>query len=127
MKTCWWLFMLACLVVVPAVQASPIAAPISAPGFPEPLIAIGPLTAREQQDLSHFLASTPPGAPADLEAFLAAHPQSPYRLAILTDLGLAAYRQGAFSAAISFLEAAFQERRRRPAQTFTQKLLSQKH
>jgi hypothetical protein len=134
-KTWHFLLLLACfgpLLPIQATTAAPLpptpiqAAPIPVPGFPEPLIAIGPVSAEDARALEDFLARQPSRTAPDLAAFqpfLAAHPHSPYRLAMLTDLGLTAYRQGAFSKAIAFLESAFQEGRTSQPQTFTQKLL----
>ena len=113
-----------------AVASAPIsaqAAPIPVPGFPEPLIATGPVSAEDERALKDFLARQPSRTTPDLaafQAFLDDHPHSPYRLAMLTDLGLAAYREGAFSQAIALLEAAFQAGRTSQPQTFTQQLLA---
>lgn len=133
MKT--WMLLLACLVPLLPAQATtaaapvPIplqAAPIPIPGFPEPLIATGTVSAADERALKDFLKGKPSRTTPDLaafQAFLDDHPHSPYRLAMLTDLGLVAYQEGAFSQAIAFLEAAFLEGRTIKPQTFTQKLL----
>ncbi|MFZ5655139.1 MAG: cysteine peptidase family C39 domain-containing protein [Pseudomonadota bacterium] len=79
------------------------------PGLEEPLVPTGPTTQAEDQALRALLdayrrQADPGRAQANralFERFLRDHPQSAWRTAILTNLGLSDYREGYFSRAIA--------------------------
>lgn len=78
------------------------------PGLEEPLVAIGPTTPAEDRALWELItayraqaAGGGDGHRALLEGFLTDHPESAWRTAVLTNLGLSYYREGYFSRAIS--------------------------
>lgn len=86
------------------------------PGLEEPLVAMGPTTREEDAALATAIAAfrNPATAAADFtdsakpfEAFLAAHPASAWRTAILTNLGLGYYHAGYFSRATLAWEQAW--------------------
>ncbi|WP_162568741.1 hypothetical protein [Variovorax sp. SRS16] len=86
-------------------------------GLEEPLVAMGPSSQPESAALEAALAqfnrpSRPPGDFADaarpLAAFLAGHPHSPWRMAMLTDLGIDYYQAGYFSRATAAWAQAWQ-------------------
>ncbi len=80
----------------------------SVPGMEEPFVATGATTADEDAALHALLdqyqrSASAPDGPRDLaafERFLQDHPQSAWRMAVLTNLGLIHYREGYFSRAI---------------------------
>lgn len=78
----------------------------SVPGLEEPLVATGATTAAEDAVLHALLdryqRPSPDGTRdlAAFERFLQDHPQSAWRMAVLTNLGLIHYRDGYFSRAI---------------------------
>jgi len=81
--------------------------------FEEPLVPSRPTSAGEDADLTAAIARyRTASAPDDVSAlttFVASHPQSGWRLAVLTNLGLAYYHNGYFSHAIEAFDAAWQE------------------
>ncbi|MEZ0191977.1 RHS repeat-associated core domain-containing protein [Ralstonia solanacearum] len=83
--------------------------------FEEPLVATGPSSAEEQQALwqalEQYRASGSAEHIAPLQAFLDAHPDSPWGLALRTNLGLTYYQLGYFSRAIDAWESAWRESR----------------
>jgi tetratricopeptide (TPR) repeat protein len=85
------------------------------PGFAERLIPTGPSQPADDADLAAALATYARQAQPDdlgaLEAFLAIHPASPWRVALLTNLGLTYYHYGYFSRAIVAWEQAWAEGR----------------
>jgi len=85
------------------------------PGFAERLIPTGPSQPADDADLAAALATYARQAQPDdlgaLEAFLATHPASPWRVALLTNLGLTYYHYGYFSRAIAAWEQAWAEGR----------------
>ncbi|VTU25793.1 Cell wall-associated polypeptide CWBP200 [Variovorax sp. SRS16] len=87
------------------------------PGLEEPLVATGPTSRSEDAALEAALArfAQPPSAPSDfadaarpLTAFLADHPRSAWRMALLTDLGIGYYHAGYFSKAMTAWAQAWQ-------------------
>ncbi len=95
--------------VVVAPDASATAVKLfSVPGLEEPFVATGATTTAEDAALHALLdqyqrqAPTPdsPRGLAAFERFLQDHPQSAWRLAVLTNLGLIHYQTGYFSRAI---------------------------
>jgi YD repeat-containing protein len=86
-----------------------------ATGFEEPLIATGPTSAEEDEDLARAVgAYRQQAADGDfraLEAFLTDHPHSGWRVAVLTNLGLSYYFDGYFSKSIDVLEQGWKEGR----------------
>jgi YD repeat-containing protein len=85
-------------------------------GLDEPLVATAATSAQEDAALDAALlnfrrappeADFPPRA-EPLIAFVAAHPHSPWRAAILTNLGIGYYRAGYFSKALVAWEQAWQ-------------------
>ncbi len=83
--------------------------------FEEPLVATGPSSAEEQQALWQALEQYRAGGSAEhiapLQAFLDTHPDSPWGLALRTNLGLTYYQLGYFSRAIDAWESAWRESR----------------
>lgn len=83
--------------------------------FEEPLVATGPSNAEEQQALWQALEQYRTSGSAEhvavLQAFLDAHPDSPWGLALRTNLGLTYYQLGYFSRAIDAWESAWRESR----------------
>ena len=81
-------------------------------GFAELLLPTAARTPAEDAALATALdtyeQAGKPEAVAPLEAFLAAHPDSPWRVALLTNLGLVHYHYGYFSRAIDVWERAWQ-------------------
>jgi hypothetical protein len=81
--------------------------------FAEPLIATGVTTAAEDQELLQAVrAYEHRAAPDDftsLTGFLSAHPQSAWRVALLTNLGLSYLHYGYFSRALDAWEAAWRD------------------
>ena len=80
--------------------------------FEEPLIAIGPTFSKETQAMVDAIQAyqhqTVPDDFHLLEAFLSSYPESAWRVALLTNLGLAYYHFGYFSKAIAAWEGAWQ-------------------
>jgi len=78
------------------------------PGLMEPLVASGPTTAAENGALEAAIAAfrdaAQPGDLTPLARFIAEHPTSAWRLAVLTNLGLAYYQEGYFSRAMTVWE-----------------------
>lgn len=106
---------LALLLATPASHAAARSAPLTerqVSGFAELLLPTGPSAPAEDAALATALATYEqagqPEAVAPLEAFLAAHPDSPWRVALLTNLGLVHYHYGYFSRAIDAWEQAWQ-------------------
>jgi YD repeat-containing protein len=100
----------------PAQSASPLSgAPDRATGFEEPLVATGPTSAEEDEALDRAVSSYRGQATDDgfqtFEAFLANHPHSGWRVAVLTNLGLSYYYYGYFSKSIDAFERAWKEGR----------------
>lgn len=89
---------------------------IAVPGFAEPLVATGAATAEADAALQTALSAfrQPASKPADfaeaakpLEAYLAAHPGSPWTLALQTNLGFGYYADGYYSKALSAWQQAW--------------------
>jgi YD repeat-containing protein len=84
-------------------------------GFAELLLPSGPTTAADDADLSAALDAyarqAQPENLSALEGYLATHPTSPWRVALLTNLGLAYYHHGYFSRAIDAWEQAWAQGR----------------
>lgn len=85
--------------------------------FDEALVPLRQPTAQEQADLQAALAryrqSGQSGALRDLaslDAFVTAHPSNPYRVAVLTNLGLAQYQEGYFARALQSWTRVWDER-----------------
>lgn len=93
--------------------------------FEEPLIATGPSSIEEQQALWQAIQQYRDGEGAEafvpLQAFLDQYPDSPWSLALRTNMGLAYYHLGYFSRAIDAWEAAWRDTRA-PAQPATKRL-----
>jgi len=83
----------------------------NAPAFAEPLVPMGPTTRREDRALLAAVGRYDPDArPMDLSPltrYLQAHPHSPWRVALLTNLGLADYGHGYFGRAIAAFRRAW--------------------
>ena len=83
--------------------------------FEEPLIATGPSSIEEQQALWEAIQQYRDGGGAEafgpLQAFLDQHPDSPWSLALRTNMGLTYYRLGYFSRAIDAWEMAWRDER----------------
>jgi RHS repeat-associated protein len=83
--------------------------------FEEPLIATAPTTAAEDAALLQAIRTYEGQSAKDnfqpFDAFLATNPDSGWRVALLTNLGLSYYRYGFFSRAITAWEHAWQEGR----------------
>jgi RHS repeat-associated protein len=83
--------------------------------FEEPLVATRISSPAEDKELSLAIAEyqkrEAPDDFSELESYLSRSPQSPWRVALLTDLGLAYYHYGYFSRAISSWENAWKEGR----------------
>jgi RHS repeat-associated protein len=79
--------------------------------FEEPLVPSGPTTVEEDADLTAAIARYRATSTADdvsaLEGYLAAHPGSGWRLALLTNLGLTYYHNGYFAKATEAFAAAW--------------------
>ena len=86
-----------------------------APGFEEPLVPTAATSVEEDKALSQALKSYRESTTNDdfrpLEEFLKDHPQSGWRIALLTNLGLSYYHRGYFSKTIDVLEEAWAEGR----------------
>ena len=86
-----------------------------ATGFEEPLVATAATSAEEDQALAQAIQSYREQAAGDdfgaLQSFLADHPQSGWRVAVLTNLGLSYYYSGYFSKTIDALQEAWREGR----------------
>jgi RHS repeat-associated protein len=86
---------------------------LDAAHFAEPLIAAGPTTPAEDQELLQAIAAYERRLASDdftsLTGFLAAHPQSAWRVALLTNLGLSYLHYGYFSRALDAWEAAWRD------------------
>jgi RHS repeat-associated protein len=84
-------------------------------GFEELLVPTAVTSIEEDAALSRAIGSYREHAAVDdfraLEAFLADHPQSGWRVAVLTNLGLAYYHYGYFSKTIDAFEEAWREGR----------------
>jgi len=99
---------------LPAFSDPPTAAEITrARVFEEPLLAVGGApTAAENGDLAsaitHYLTAGVPDGTAEFEAFVLAHPDSPWRASLLTDLGLVWRRTGHFSKAYRAWDTAWE-------------------
>jgi YD repeat-containing protein len=82
-------------------------------GFAERLLPTGAPAAADDADLAAALDAYAREAQPDelgaLEEFLATHPDSPWRVALLTNLGLVYYHYGYFSRAIDAWERAWAE------------------
>ncbi|CAJ0744847.1 hypothetical protein R16034_04874 [Ralstonia edaphis] len=83
--------------------------------FEEPLVTTGPSSIEEQQALWVAIQQYRDGGAAEffgpLQAFLDQHPDSPWNLALRTNMGLTYYRLGYFSRAIDAWEAAWRDDR----------------
>jgi len=89
------------------------------PGMEEPLVATGPVTEQEGKDLDAALsvfhdapAKAGPAGDYDdyakpLLAFVGAHPQSNWNVALFVDIGLGYYQAGYFSRTFGYLEKAW--------------------
>jgi hypothetical protein len=96
---------------IPAATAAPgrgtarlqVPSQLDAAHFAEPLVAAGPTTTVEDQELLHAVAAyerrLEPDDFTSLSRFLSAHPQSAWRVALLTNLGLSYLHYGYFSRA----------------------------
>ena len=86
---------------------------IAIPGFEEPMVAIGSPSAEDTQALKAALATyAHQPDPLHLDAlttYLKEYPDSPWRVGLLTNLGLIHYHYGAFSKAINAWELAWRE------------------
>jgi hypothetical protein len=82
-------------------------------GFDEPLVPTSATSPEENKALSRALKSYREAAGdypfRPLEEFLTNHPQSGWRVALLTNLGLSYYHRGYFSKTIEVLEKAWTE------------------
>jgi RHS repeat-associated protein len=80
--------------------------------FEEPLIATASTTPKEDQALlvaiKAYRSQSDPGKFQAFKAYLADYPQSGWRLALLTDMGLSCYRAGYFGEALQDWEDAWQ-------------------
>ena len=80
-------------------------------GFQEPLIAVHVTSVEEDSDLDAairlYQKRTAPDDITSLQAFLSRHPNSGWRLAVLTNIGLSDYHYGYFSKAISDFQQAW--------------------
>lgn len=80
--------------------------------FPEPLVPIGATTTAENRDLAgallKFKSRTAPDDVSSIVNFLETHPESPWRVALLTDLGLFYRQKGYFTRALNAWEQAWQ-------------------
>src|SRR6476661_9122736 len=94
----------------PALGASRLAS-VAGSAFEEPLVATGVSTPRQDdalyQAIQSFRSQNDPDDLSVFENFLAGHPGSPWRVALLTNLGLAYYHGGYFSKAIATWEQAW--------------------
>ena len=83
--------------------------------FEEPLVSTAPTSAQEDQDLLRTIDAyrrrTSPDDTAALTTFVSEHPASPWRLALLTNIGLSDYHYGYFSRAIDDFQAAWTDGR----------------
>src|SRR5215831_16518285 len=83
---------------------SPILNQLGAAHFAEPLIATGPAQPIEDQELLQAVGAYERRAQPDdftsLARFLSAHPQSAWRVALLTNLGISYLHYGYFSRAL---------------------------
>ena len=83
--------------------------------FEEPLVSEGPTAADEDHDLTLAITAYRAQAAADdlrpLQEFLSGHPQSGWRLALLTNIGLLDYHYGYFARALDAFEQAWAEGR----------------
>ena len=97
--------------VAPAAAPAPIAAQLAAAHLPEPLVATGPTSAAEDAALLAAVARYENRAHPDdfsaLTGFLAAHPKSGWRVAVLADLGIVYVHYGYFSRALDAWTAAW--------------------
>jgi YD repeat-containing protein len=117
------LFALATFVAAPAALAAGASKPEAMPDivaqlraaarFPEPLIRTTPTTRSEDDALLQALAAferrAEPDDFASLTGFLEAHPDSSWRVALLTNLGLSYLHYGYYSNALDTLAAAWRE------------------
>lgn len=97
------------------------------PGFEEPLVATRPAGAAEAQALERLLAGFDPNSAASVagfQSFLAQYPDSGWRLALQTNLGLWYYREGYFSKAIAAWEDAWAAGEAQPGLTLQAKALA---
>ena len=97
--------------VAPAAAPAPIAAQLAAAHLPEPLVATGPTSAAEDAALLAAVARYENCAHPDdfsaLTGFLAAHPKSGWRVAVLADLGIVYVHYGYLSRALDAWTAAW--------------------
>ena len=81
-------------------------------GLPEPLVPTASDDTEERtrliQALNRFAARSEPDDFSALEAFLNEHPDSPWRVAVATNLGLFQYRSGYFSRCIDSYKKAWE-------------------
>lgn len=106
-------------ITLPAPKQSVLPPPaklIAVPGFAEPLVATGAGTVADDAALQAALSAfrTPASKPNDfaaaakpLEAYLAAHPGSPWTLALQTNLGFGYYADGYYSKALNAWQQAW--------------------
>ena len=98
--------------IVPARTAAEAAAPLQGRRFEEPLLPVKDVSAAETAELSAALDTFTSRRQIDdlsaLEAFVSAHPQSGWNVALLTNLGLLDYHYGLFSKAFSDWTAAWE-------------------
>lgn len=87
--------------------------------FPEPLVPVGDApTASENEALANVLrAFAAAGNRGVLDAFVKTHPDSPWRVSVLTNLGLLKFDAGYFSAALADWNLAWQQGNRASNQT----------
>jgi len=94
---------------------SPILNQLGAAHFAEPLIATGPAQPIEDQELLQAVGAYERRAQPDdftsLARFLSAHPQSAWRVALLTNLGISYLHYGYFSRALDAWEEAWRDGR----------------
>ena len=108
----WRIGLTACLIfVAPQARASS----ENAYAFEEPLVATAPTSAQEDRELARSIEAyrtrTSPDDTTALTAFVSGHPGSPWRLALLTNIGLSDYHYGYFSRAIKDFQAAWTDGR----------------
>jgi RHS repeat-associated protein len=84
-------------------------------GFEEPLVRTAPTSSEENEALLHAIESYESRSRVDdfraFDVFLSSYPDSGWRVAVLTNLGLAYYHYGYFSKAIDAWEEAWKQGR----------------
>jgi YD repeat-containing protein len=98
-------------VTAPAAMSPP--AELTAIALPDALVATGPTTPAQERALRRAVAAfgrrTDPDDFTSLTGFLAAHPHSPWRIAVLTNLGIDYRHYGYFSRALAVWAEAWRE------------------